>query len=149
MWVVDRHKVLADMEHRSPVGMENSDMWSTDGHRPFLSGTFAHDTVNNSQLPSTHGLRALTGMGHLWTQSVECSDHACGTPPHALLQYPLIENTTPRAGAHPPLSMEPVSNNPVLLLWLLIAADSTWILPRKESFQRCLITEGSWPIFIG
>lgn len=64
----------------------------------------------------------------------------CSKTHVSIIQYP---------GVHPPISMEAVPHNLVLFLWLLKAEGSTWFIYRKETFQRGLTVEGTWPIFIG
>lgn len=96
-WSTHRCRAFTDTEHsqawsthrsRALTGIQHSQAWST--HRC------------KAPIPwSIHRCRALTGKEHLWPQSVEHSDHVCGTLPHTVSHEPFINSTTPRVSSTP------------------------------------------------
>lgn len=147
-WVINRQRVLADTEHswaqksqgwRTHVCgtltyTEHLQEWNANGHRAFfLKWEFAHGTVNNSQICSTHRLRALPGVDHfrdsecevlspcLWDSSTCCAPISIHQP-----------------HSSPGVSPTPVSNNLVLLLWLLKAEGSTMAHTQEGELSKGL-----------
>lgn len=85
-WTISRHRAF--------MGKEYSQICSTHRHGALMD-------AEHSQIWSTHRCRALTGKEHLWPQSVEHTDHVCGTLPHVVHQEPFVNNTTPRVSSTP------------------------------------------------